>query len=154
MTSISEEGSVAADGTLSEATVQLLGRVCTQAKEHSYSPYSKFRVGASLISDTGKIWTGVNVENASYGGTICAERTAFVKAVSEGYRRFAAIAVNTDVDALISPCGMCRQFMVEFGKNLKVYLFKTDGTFVMHYLHELLPDSFGPSDLDRPRDSK
>ncbi|KAJ3148816.1 hypothetical protein HK101_002115 [Irineochytrium annulatum] len=129
-----------------------MGALSMSAKSGSYSPYSKFRVGAALLSDKGNLWMGANVENASYGGAICAERTAFVKAVSEGDRKFLAVAVATDVDAFISPCGMCRQFMVEFGRELKVYLFKSDNTFKLWRLGDLIPDSFGPDDLERPRE--
>ncbi|KAJ3040878.1 hypothetical protein HDV00_010338 [Rhizophlyctis rosea] len=121
------------------------------AKNASYSPYSKFRVGAALLAKSGAVFTGCNVENASYGGAICAERTAFVKAVSEGERKFVAIVVATDVDSFISPCGFCRQFMVEFGKELLVYLTKSDGSVSVKKLKDLLPDSFGPDDLEKPR---
>ncbi|CAL1713887.1 unnamed protein product [Somion occarium] len=80
-----------------------------EAKEFAYSKYSKFRVGAALLTPDGQIIKGANIENASYGGTICAERTAFVKAVSEGTMSFVALAVVTDVASPLSPCGMCRQ---------------------------------------------
>lgn len=142
---------VACNGDLTAKTEDLLRQIAAEVKEHSYSPYSKFRVGAALLSAQGHVYNGCNVENASYGGAICAERTAFVKAVSEGHRKFLAIAVSTDVDSFISPCGFCRQFMVEFGKELKVYLFKKDGSKKMWLLKDLLPDSFGPEDLERPR---
>ncbi|KAH6565433.1 hypothetical protein BASA60_009933 [Batrachochytrium salamandrivorans] len=103
----------------------------------------------TLVSFVSVICLGCNVENASYGGTICAERTAFVKAVSEGVKTFLAIAVITDKDTAISPCGVCRQFMVEFGKNLMVYQFSKNFKVVaIKSLKELLPDSFGPEDLD------
>lgn len=99
------------------------------------------------MTTTGEIFTGCNVENASYGGAICAERTAFVKAVSEGHLKFLGIAVSTDKEAFISPCGMCRQFMVEFGKDLNVYEVTTSGKIKDFVLRDLLPDSFGPDDL-------
>ncbi|KAJ3417631.1 hypothetical protein HDV05_000088 [Chytridiales sp. JEL 0842] len=143
-------------GKLTPEIESLLGEWAVKAKQHSYSPYSKFRVGAALLASNGNIWTGCNVENASYGGAICAERTAFVKAVSHSEPRpFLAIAVCTDVDTFISPCGFCRQFMVEFGKELQVYLFKSDGkAFKKWILKELIPDSFGPADLERPRETE
>ncbi|KAJ3044754.1 hypothetical protein HK097_001385 [Rhizophlyctis rosea] len=139
-------------GSLPPQTVKLLHHHAATAKQNSYSPYSKFRVGASLLTHTGEIFTGCNVENASYGGAICAERTAFVKAVSEGHKKFLAVVVATDVeDAFISPCGFCRQFMVEFGKELLVYMTKADGSHSVQKLKELLPHSFGPEDLEKPR---
>ena len=81
------------------------------ARSGSYSPYSKFRVGAALLLSDGTFVTGANIENASYGGAICAERTALVKAVSEGKKRFVALAVAADIDEPCSPCGICRQFI-------------------------------------------
>ncbi|KAI8926848.1 cytidine deaminase-like protein [Entophlyctis helioformis] len=136
-------------GTLSKEAEAMLGDWSRQAKEASYSPYSKFRVGAALLAKSGNVWLGCNVENASYGGCICAERTAFVKAVSEGDRRFHAIAITSDTPKPISPCGMCRQFMVEFGKDLLVLQFSADLAQVSsNRLRDLLPDSFGPEDLD------
>lgn len=110
-----------------EALKDLLDKA-SLAKLNSYSPYSKFRVGAALLAKDGQVFMGTNVENASYGiyfklikgGTICAERSAFVSAVSCGCKEFTAIMIATDVDDWISPCGFCRQFMVEFGKDLIV----------------------------------
>ncbi|KAH6569489.1 hypothetical protein BASA50_010935 [Batrachochytrium salamandrivorans] len=137
------------NGILTKETQLELAQYASQAKESSYSPYSNFRVGAALLAADGQVFLGCNVENASYGGTICAERTAFVKAVSEGVKTFLAIAVITDKDTAISPCGVCRQFMVEFGKNLMVYQFSKNFKVVaIKSLKELLPDSFGPEDLD------
>lgn len=87
----------------------------TKVKNNSYSPYSKFRVGCALLDDENRIWTGTNVENCSYGGAICAERSALVAAVSAGKRKFRALLVTTDIsDSIPSPCGICRQFMAEF----------------------------------------
>ncbi|KAJ3180159.1 hypothetical protein HDU85_004162 [Gaertneriomyces sp. JEL0708] len=139
-------------GHLDSDTEKQLFAWATAAKDRSYSPYSKFRVGAALISSTGNVWLGGNIESASYGATRCAEQTAVQKAVSEGEKQFIAVGVATDTDGYISPCGICRQFMVEFGKKLWVYNFKLDGSFRKYRLEELLPDSFGPDDLDRPRE--
>ncbi len=86
-----------------------------QARERAYAPYSKFFVGAALLSKSGTVYLGCNVENASYGGTICAERVAFTKAISEGEREFVKIAVVTEKGKLIVPCGLCLQLMSEFG---------------------------------------
>ena len=93
--------------------------VAREAMKNSYSPYSKFKVGAALLTKEGKVFTGVNVENSSYGATVCAERTAVVKAVSEGYREFEAIAVASS-EGIASPCGICRQFIFEFGDDIRI----------------------------------
>ncbi|ORY99626.1 cytidine deaminase-like protein [Lobosporangium transversale] len=118
-----------------------------EARNNSYSPYSQFRVGAALLTMDGRVFQGCNVENASYGGAICAERTAFVKAVSEGYRRFVAIAVACDYNRFITPCGICRQFMNEFGKKLEIFFVNDDRTYRQAVLEDLLPYAFGPEDL-------
>ncbi|KDN39428.1 hypothetical protein RSAG8_08834, partial [Rhizoctonia solani AG-8 WAC10335] len=102
----------AAPRELTPEELEKLIQAAIAAKETAYSPYSKFRVGAALFSTDGKIIAGGNVENASYGGAICAERTALVKAVSEGIKTFLAIAVTSDVDDIISPCGICRLELV------------------------------------------
>ncbi|KNE60166.1 cytidine deaminase [Allomyces macrogynus ATCC 38327] len=121
--------------------------MAAEAKTKSYSPYSKFRVGAALLTKSGNIYTGCNVENASYGGAICAERTAYVKAVSEGDKYMVALAVATDANAFTSPCGICRQFVREFGTSVIVILTKPNGEFKETTVGDLLPDSFGPDDL-------
>ncbi|KAB5593892.1 Cytidine deaminase [Ceratobasidium theobromae] len=130
-----------------------------EAKSKAYNPYSNFRVGAALFSTDGQIIRGANIENASYGGTICAERTALVKAVSEGVKSFLAIAVTSDVDDVISPCGICRQFIREFcSLSTPVILVKSsytpengNNTVKVLKLEELLPYSFGPEHLEMPR---
>jgi cytidine deaminase len=93
-----------------------------EAKEFSYSPYSKFRVGAALLTNKNKIYTGCNVENSSYSLTICAERTAIFKAISEGEREFKAIAISTDAELLCPPCGACRQVLYELADKIDVIL--------------------------------
>lgn len=117
-------------------------------KEESYSPYSNFRVGAALLASSGKIYRGCNVENASFGATICAERTAMVKAVSDGERSFVAIAIVSDSPDYTVPCGICRQFLSEFGTNLKVIMPGKDSIKVME-LNELLPEAFLPKSLGK-----
>ncbi|KAJ3489880.1 hypothetical protein NLI96_g1820 [Meripilus lineatus] len=155
-----------------------------EAKQCAYSPYSKFRVGASLLSTEGQIIKGANIENASYGkifpssnltrdaikppplgGTICAERTAFVKAVSEGTKNFSALAVVTDLKSAVSPCGMCRQVIREFCKpHMPILLVPVDyedrkskgdpdGGILHTSIEELLPHSFGPEHLELPRET-
>ena len=112
-----------------------------KAKENAYAPYSDFRVGAALLDSSGKVHTGCNVENVSFGATNCAERTAIFKAVSDGIRNFEAIAIASDSNDLIYPCGICRQVMAEFGIK-KIIVSKDDGTFAEFSLEELLPYAF------------
>ncbi len=111
-----------------------------KARRKAYAPYSHYKVGAALLGKSGKVYTGCNVENASYGHTICAERTAVVKAVSEGETEFEAIAVVTKNSG--SPCGACRQVLSEFAPSLIVYIADKDGEFRTTTLKDLLPDSF------------
>ena len=120
-----------------------------KAKEHSHSPYSKFRVGAALLTDTGEIIDGCNVENASYGLTICAERTVLVKAVSMGFKKFSAIAVSSDTEEFIAPCGDCRQVIAEFGNECDVYLVKSDLSYKKMSISELFPLAFTTADLEK-----
>lgn len=108
----------------------------------AYAPFSKFRVGAALLSKSGKVYTGVNVENSSFGGTICAERTAFVKAISEGEREFEAIAIVSS-SGQAWPCGICRQFMKEFCEDDFVIITGNDSESLREYtMKEILPEGF------------
>lgn len=111
----------------------------------AYASYSNYPVGAALLMEDGSIITGVNVENASYGLTICAERTAVGKAVTEGYRKILAVAVATDNAG--SPCGACRQVLTEFAGDVPVYLVDAAGNGRDTTLYKLLPDHFGPEHL-------
>ncbi|XP_060793593.1 cytidine deaminase a [Neoarius graeffei] len=130
------------------STPQDLIIISQEAKKFAYSPYSKFRVGAALLTHDGTVFTGCNVENACLTLGICAEKVAISKAVSEGHREFKAIAIASDmVDTFISPCGGCRQVMREFGLQWEVYLSKPDGSFITKTVKDLLPVSFGPEDL-------
>lgn len=115
--------------------------------ELSYVPYSHFHVGAALLSESGKVYGGCNIENSSYSPTNCAERTAFFKAVSEGVKDFDAIAVVGGHDGIVKdfcpPCGVCRQVMREFcSKDFKIILAKTTKEYKVYTLEELLPESF------------
>lgn len=121
------------------------------ARNASYSPYSKFRVGCCVLTNSGEFITGANVENASYGGAICAERTAIVKAVTSGHRKWTCIAISGDsLESCISPCGICRQVIREFAQlDLPVVMLNGDGSkSVVKTVQELLPLSFGPEDLN------
>lgn len=117
--------------------------------ERSYVPYSRFPVGAALLCDDGTVFTGCNVENAAYGSTICAERTALVKAVSEGrqggFERLAVVGKSADY---CWPCGACRQMLYEFAPELVVLVGRGDGQYFKTTLRELLPHGFGPKSLD------
>lgn len=126
-----------------------LYRIAEEARENAYAPFSGFRVGAALLTEEGRVYTGVNVENSSYGATICAERTAFVKAISEGERKFQAIAISAG-DAPSIPCGICRQFMLEFAPHIRIITGppkseaarKVKDRLNIHTLDELLPEGF------------
>ena len=117
------------------------------AMENAYAPYSGYKVGAALLCDDGSVYTGCNIENAAFSPTVCAERTAIFKAVSEGKRDFSALAVCGGKDGVITglfpPCGVCRQVMREFCKDdFTVYLAGPGGTYETRTLAQLLPDSF------------
>jgi cytidine deaminase len=121
-----------------------------QVMAQSYSPYSKLRVGAAILSRDGTVFVGTNIENASYGHTICAERVAIFAAVSAGHRSFDKIAVVTDSPWPVSPCGACRQVLAEFGLDLQVYMTGRDGVVLDANLSDLLPHAFTPKDLPHP----
>ena len=129
-------------------TDRQLADLALDARKHAYTPYSNFNVGAALLCKDGTVFTGCNVENAAYGSTICAERTALVKAISEGHRDFAAIAIAGSSDDFCWPCGSCRQMLFEFAPNLRVLAVRQDGQFQTATLTELLPHAFGPASLD------
>lgn len=135
-----------------------LAKTAISMRRKSYVPYSHFAVGAALLADDGTVYTGCNIENASYANTICAERTAFAKAVSEGCKDFKALAVAGAADLkegsdFCSPCGMCRQFIREFcPSDFPIIMIRTDDSgaieeYKIYELQDLLPDSFGPDNL-------
>lgn len=125
--------------------LELLQQAAT-ARGAAYAPYSKFQVGAALLAENGDIFTGCNVENASYGLTICAERTAVFKAISHGVTQFTAIAIAVPGGG--SPCGACRQVLNEFNPQLTVYLGDENGQLIRQTsIDALLPDAFGPENL-------
>jgi cytidine deaminase len=125
----------------------LLIEAAKQARENAHAPYSNFRVGAALRSTSGRIFGGCNVENATYGLTMCAERVAIFKAVSEGERGFRAIAVITDTDALTPPCGACRQLIWEFCGDIPVSMANLSGKIEVIQMKELFPRAFDDSNL-------
>jgi cytidine deaminase len=118
----------------------------TEARQWAYAPYSEYKVGAALLTASGRIYDGVNVENAAYPSSICAERVAVFKAVSEGEHEFVAIAVVTANGG--TPCGSCRQVLSEFGGETQVIVASTDGELLMETsVSDLLPGAFGPTNL-------
>jgi len=117
------------------------------AREHAHAPYSNFRVGAAVRAKSGRIFSGCNVENATYGLTLCAERVAVFKAISEGERGFDAVAVVADTDALTPPCGSCRQILWEFCGDAEVVLANLKGKVERYRMSELLPKPFDHSFL-------
>lgn len=132
---------------LSAQLRQQLIELAIQVRQHAYAPYSHYPVGAALLGESGEIYTGVNVENAAYPTTICAERAAVFQAVARGERKFRAIAVVTENGG--SPCGSCRQVLAEFGLDTLVLIADTQGKLLLEAsLKELLPYSFGPGDLN------
>lgn len=122
-----------------------------EAREAAYTPYSHFKVGAAVLTEDGSIYSGCNVENASFGATNCAERTAIFKAVSEGHRVIKAIAVIGDTKTYTYPCGICRQVMLEFAENkdIPVIIIKNKKEFITKTLDEIIPGSFTKKDLDQ-----
>ena len=134
--------------TPTKQEMQSLIELANEARRRAYAPYSKYPVGAALRTASGRIFTGVNVENAAYPTSICAERTAVFKAVSEGEREFEIIAVVTDNGG--SPCGSCRQVLSEFGLGTQVILADGRGNVVMQTtVGDLLPDAFQPHHLGK-----
>lgn len=132
------------DPNLDEKTKLI--QIAIEARKKAYVPYSHYPVGAALLTKSGKIYTGANIENAAFSVTICAERTAIFKAVSEGERDLQAIAVVTKNGG--TPCGSCRQVMAEFNPNMKIYIANENGELVQEtILKEILPGYFGPESL-------
>ena len=115
--------------------------IAQTVSRNAYAPYSGFKVGAALLTEDGRVYSGVNIENSSYGATICAERTAFVKAISEGEKQFTAIAVYAEGEEAI-PCGICRQFMYEFAPEIMVITGTSRDELNVRTLTELLPVGF------------
>lgn len=125
-----------------------LAKIAIDARENAYVPYSKFKVGAAVVTEDGSIYSGCNIENASYGATNCAERTAIFKAVSEGHKKIKAIAVVGDMSTNTYPCGICRQVIVEFATaDINIILVKNEDEYVVKTMEEILPGAFTKEDL-------
>lgn len=134
---------------LDEATRLMLCKQAAEVRKFAYAPYSKYQVGAALLTDSGKVFTGVNVENIDFTDGNCAERTAVFKAVSEGERSFTAIAVVAPNGG--TPCGSCRQVLAEFNYDMLIIIGGTDGSLLSEVpLRDLLPDAFHPGHYKLP----
>ena len=127
---------------ISEIQIKELIVSAVEARENAYAPFSKFKVGAALLTKNNNIYCGCNVENSSYGGTICAERVAACTAVANGEKVFDAIAIVYDKKELAMPCGICRQFLYEFNPELIIISANLTGGFETKKLSELLPEGF------------
>jgi len=134
---------------MDKVEIKKLIDLAIEARSKSYSPYSGFPIGAALLTIDGQIFTGSNVENASYGLTNCAERTAIFKAVSEGYRKYEAIAVVADTERPVPPCGSCRQVIQEFGNNIIVIMANLKGEYLEYTVSDLLPGAFDRKDMNK-----
>lgn len=126
-----------------------LREAALRAREQAYAPYSRFRVGAALLTEDGSVITGCNIENASYGLCVCAERTAVGNAVAQGKRRFVAIAIATASSPPSPPCGMCRQVLAEFTEDLPILLVNPEGETTRTTLQALFPSGFDKDLLER-----
>ena len=126
-------------------------KMAIEAREKAYCPYSDFKVGAAALFEDGNIYTGCNIENASYGATNCAERTAIFNGVSTGARTLEAIALIGDVNNFTYPCGICRQVMVEFARdnNMKIYIVKSENEYIETTIGEIVPGAFTGKDLKK-----
>ena len=121
-----------------------------KAKETAYAPYSNFKVGSAILTSDGKVYTGCNIENASFGATNCAERTAIFKAVSEGHKSIEAIAVVGDLNNYTFPCGICRQVINEFAaEDIKIIVAKNENEYLVKTMEEILPGAFSKGDLGK-----
>jgi cytidine deaminase len=133
--------------TLGKEETNRLFAAATRAMHNAHAPYSGFTVGAALLTESGDIITGCNVENASYGATICAERSAIAAAVSQGHKTFSAICVTTAAGSATPPCGICRQTLVEFNRDMTVICHSQHGEQKIFSAGDLLPHAFTSDDL-------
>lgn len=131
-----------------DATLQRLETAASNALKNAYCPYSSFPVGAAVLTRDGEIFVGCNVENASYGLTICAERNAIFQAVAAGHREIKAVVIVTANSTTVPPCGACRQVINEFGTNIDIVSIDSSGDSNQYKIQDLLPISFGPNNLN------
>ena len=132
---------------VSEETWQKLIAAATEVSEHAHAPYSGFHVGAALLDTHGNIHRGCNIENATFGATVCAERNAIATAVAAGERDFEALCVITPADHPVAPCGICRQVLAEFAEDMEILMITTEGKRLNVSLAELLPHRFTSADF-------
>ncbi len=143
-----EQDRASAPRQIAAATLSAMRQAAIEAAQHAYAPYSRFAVGAAVLCADGSIHAGANVENASFGLSICAERNAIFRAVADGERKIDALLVYTPTGSATPPCGACRQVLSEFGSDALVVCCSDDGAPDTRYrLAELLPDAFGPHHL-------
>jgi cytidine deaminase len=129
---------------------RLLVSKALEARENAYVPYSNFKVGAAILTEDNNIYTGCNIENASYGATNCAERTAIFKAISEGHKQIKAIAIVGVENEYTYPCGICRQVIAEFAsEDIKIIIAKNKNEYIVKELEEVLPGAFTKGDLGK-----
>ena len=131
-----------------------LAKIAQRARHFAYAPYSKFRVGAALLTTSGRVFTGCNVENSSYSLTICAERTAIFKAISEGYQQFKAMAVSSDDPGFTPPCGACRQVLIDLAGNIDFIMVNKRGQLKTVTMKSLVPLAFTKKNLQRSKRKK
>lgn len=132
-----------------QTIIENLSDAAMEAQKRAYVPYSKFRVGAAVLDEDGRIYSGCNIENSSYGATNCAERTAIFCAVAAGARQITMLAVITDDDDYARPCGICRQVMSEFASpDFCLIALKPDRSYIEYTMEEILPCFFGPANLN------
>ncbi len=135
-----------------EMDIRKLKEAAVNVRNHAYVPYSHFKVGAAIMDDSGHIHAGCNVENVAYGPTNCAERTALFRAIADGVtaRSFRMIAVVADMDEPVTPCGVCRQVLIELcSPDMPVYMGNLQGTWIQSTVGQLLPGAFGPQSLEQ-----
>jgi cytidine deaminase len=137
----------AAPREIPPAMLAAMKQGAVEAAHRAYAPYSRFAVGAAVLSDDGRVHTGANVENASFGLSICAERNAIFRAIADGARRIEAMVVYTPTAAATPPCGACRQVLAEFGADALIVCFGDGPAECRYHLAELLPEAFGPHHL-------
>ncbi len=135
-------------GGIDDAVWEELAQAAITVRERAYAPYSKFAVGAALLAADGQVFSGCNVENATYGATSCAERTAYGTAVANGVHEFVALCVVTDVEEPAAPCGICRQVISEFSADLPIMMLAVNGSRTFAMLDELLPHRFSGRDME------